>query len=49
MEPEKKTYKAKLHVATGQFSFIEVDVESDMEDIAKKNDWLLKHYENKQK
>ena len=49
MEPEKKTYKAKLHIATGQFSFMELDVESDIEDITKKNDWLLKHYESKTK
>lgn len=47
MEPRK--YKAKLHIATGQFSFIEYDVEDEGEKILKLNDALLKHYENKNK
>lgn len=44
-----RIYKAKLHIATSPFSFMEVEVESEMEGIVKKNDWLLKHYETKQK
>lgn len=42
-------YKAKLHIACGQFSFIEVDVEDSAKGILEKADFLLKHYEGKQK
>ena len=39
--------RAKLHVATGQFSFIEIDIEAETaKEIVEKNDALLKHYKD---
>jgi hypothetical protein len=42
-------YKAKLHIATGAFSFMEIEIEDTAAGIITKNDYLLKHYETKQK
>lgn len=49
MEPEKKTYKAKLHVATGQFSFIEVEMEAESKEIIEVNNKLQDYYEKRLK
>lgn len=49
MEPEKKTYKAKLHVATSPFSFIEVEMEAESKEIVEVNDKLLARYKDNQK
>jgi hypothetical protein len=43
-------FKAKLHIATSPFSFIEVEIEEEtVQAICEKNDKLLKHYKNNQK
>lgn len=47
--PVPPKYKAKLHIATGQFSFMEVEVEDTIPEIIKKSDWLLEVHKNKQK
>ena len=48
-EKKEKEYEANLHIATGPFSFMEVKVIDTALEIIKKNDYLLKHYESKQK
>jgi hypothetical protein len=43
-------FKAKLHIATSPFSFIEVEIEEEtVKAICEKNDALLAHYKNNQK
>lgn len=46
---EAKIYKAKLHIATSPFSFVEIEVEDAGPKIIKLNDAMLKHYKNEQK
>ena len=41
-------YVAKLHVATGQFSFIEIEMNATSKEIVEVNDKLLARYEKKQ-
>lgn len=48
-QKEAKTYKAKAHVATGPFSFLEVDIEGTAAEIVTVNDKLLKKYSEVQK
>lgn len=48
-EKKEKQYEANLHIATGPFSFMEIKVVDTAPRIIEKNDFLLKHYESKQK
>lgn len=46
---EEKKYKAKLHIATGPFSYMEVEIEDTMPNIIGKNEWLLAKHAHKTK
>ena len=41
-----KTYKAKLHVASSRFSYIEVEVEGDASEIVRVHEALEKRYKD---
>lgn len=44
-----RIYKAKLHVSTGQFSFIEVEMEAESKEIIEVNNKLQDYYEKRLK
>jgi hypothetical protein len=44
---DKKTFKVKHHVATGQFSFLEFEVEADLKTIVSQARWLALQFKDK--
>lgn len=48
-EKNEKKLKAKLHIATGAFSFIEIDLDDTKEEIWRINNAMLNAYKNVQK
>lgn len=46
---EIKIFKVKHHVATGPFSFFEVETESDMKTIVSQARWLALQFKNEDK
>lgn len=46
---EKKEYKVKHHVATGAFSFMEIEAEGEMGKLVEQAKWLAGQFKDVQK